>query len=194
LSPDWHNDSVVSDEDVHTAERLIDAYDEAAADLDYSDDSKVRTAIRNLAEAGSGIPLSSWMPLTMTGDQASDRAWQWLATCAAAAAGHGNHAFPVKLGVFAHSWNDLAPDPTPADPVELGLMKPPVEILSVVLSQSVLAARALPADILVGHFGEQQFTASFAQTVHADLLLALESTGVQIDADAKAAALAAARS
>jgi hypothetical protein len=114
-------------------------------------------------------------------------------SCAESAARRDNNVCAVKFGVFARSWYDLAPDPTPADPVELGLMKPPVDVLATILSQSVLSARHLPADLVVGHFGEQALTAAFAQKIHAQWLLEHDSAGITIGAEAKAVSLTVAR-
>jgi hypothetical protein len=179
----------ITGHDIGQSETLLAAYHEAARDLYAPDDSKVRDAIRAIAEAGSGLPLSSWMPLTMTGYQASDRAWRWLAACSRVAAAQGNGVVPIKMAMFAIIWTDSAPEPTAADPVELGLLRPPPEVLAEILARSIGAGECVPDDLLVCHFGEQLITAEFARRMHAHRLLRLEEAGMQVEPQAKALAI-----
>jgi hypothetical protein len=130
------------------------------------------------------MPLSSWMPLTMTGDQASNRAWRWLAACSNKASASDIQALTVTIAMFAIAWDEVAPPPSPADPVELGLLAPPTAILADLVAASLIASTSLPSDLLVWHVAGKPITAGTAQRGHARVVREMVGKGEAVSDEA----------
>lgn len=59
---------VITEQDIARCATLLRAFDAAYSDDDAPDDRNIRAALRGIAEAGSGMPLSAWAPYTRGGN------------------------------------------------------------------------------------------------------------------------------
>jgi hypothetical protein len=165
---------------VATCRALLERYDEAQEELE------IVLASRAIAEAGSGLPLTSWAPLGRVGRGLPDKAWRWLAGCANA----GDAALAVIVAMFAVEWDEVGPSEDWSDPPEIGLLKPQHEALATILTASVLRAPALSRNLEVWHAQGRKITVGVAQRGHCRVLLDLCATGSPVDPEALAVARA----
>jgi hypothetical protein len=181
---------VIAAEDISQCATRLSAFDVALMErAGTPDDLNVRLAVRSLAELGSGMPLSSWAPLHMGGYEASERAWRWFAACARAAPSFGDSVFPVTLGAFAITWDEIAPEMTTEDPVELGLLRAPRPVFAEILAGAVLSGTDLDPNLLIWHVAGKPITGGMAQRGHARVLMDLDSRGQAVHPRAKAIAV-----
>ncbi len=181
---------VITDADIARCAALLSAFDAAFSDLDARDDLNIRLALRRIAEAGSGMPLSSWAPYTRGGMQASERAWRWLAACARAAVDRGDNVLLITVAEFAVVVNNLDPDPDAAGQAEeIGLLTAPQAALTDILSSSVVSATTLDDEFVVAHFSDHAITADEARRRHAHMLVDADRQGQPVHAQARAVAL-----
>jgi hypothetical protein len=179
----------ITDRDVERCHSLVTSFDTVFNDHDRPDDD-VTLAINEIAESGSGLPVSSWAPHHRGGYKASDRAWRWMAACSRAAVDAANNVVPITVAEFAVAWENFAPEPSFADPVQVALLKAPPEVLADLLASSVVSSGDLDAARVVAHIGGgTPITVAEARNRHAHMLLNLEKRGQAIDARARALAL-----